>query len=273
MTELSYGPFISRGQAKADGLINYFTGIPCKYGHVSTRYVASGACQSCLAEKYKIDVDKTALKRAALVEQGPNISREQASGQNLTHYFTGIPCKQGHVSVRRTKDAGCLQCAVERQKLWCKENYDQKRTMDREYCARNKEAHRARSAKYQRENADQYRQYQNKYNRERHAVDPVFRLTKRLRCRLRDALRGRKSYSRGTEKMLGCTFEEAVTHLEKQFVDGMSWQNMDLWHIDHIRPVASFEDPADPACWHYTNLQPLWAEDNLRKSDAWEEAS
>ena len=61
-------------------------------------------------------------------------------------------------------------------------------------------------------------------------------------------------------------------HIEKQFVDGMSWDNwaLDGWHIDHIKPLASF-DLTDrqqllEAC-HYTNLQPLWAKDYLSKSD------
>jgi len=70
---------------------------------------------------------------------------------------------------------------------------------------------------------------------------------------------------------LGCTIDELRTHLETRFSDGMSWNNwtLDGWHIDHIIPLAFF-DLTDPeqvkiAC-HYTNLQPLWAEENLRKS-------
>jgi hypothetical protein len=75
-----------------------------------------------------------------------------------------------------------------------------------------------------------------------------------------------------TEKLLGCTFEYARSHLEAQFTKGMGWDNYGVngWHIDHIIPCASF-DLTDPdqqrQCFHYTNLQPLWAEDNLRKSD------
>ena len=74
---------------------------------------------------------------------------------------------------------------------------------------------------------------------------------------------------------MGCTTDELVAHLEKQFTPGMTWDNWAYrgWHIDHIRPCASF-DLADPEqqreCFHYTNLQPLWAVDNMRKSDNWE---
>ena len=58
--------------------------------------------------------------------------------------------------------------------------------------------------------------------------------------------------------------------IESQFVDGMSWDNHGEWHIDHIRPCASF-DLTDPEqqkeCFNYKNLQPLWAKDNLSKGD------
>jgi len=73
-----------------------------------------------------------------------------------------------------------------------------------------------------------------------------------------------------TEELLGCSFDVFVEHLQSQFKDGMSWDNRGRagWHIDHIRPCASF-DLSDPdqqrQCFHYTNMQPLWAADNLSK--------
>lgn len=73
-----------------------------------------------------------------------------------------------------------------------------------------------------------------------------------------------------TIKLLGCSYAEFIPHFEKQFKPGMTWENRGLlgWHIDHIRPCANF-DLTDPEqqriCFHFTNLQPLWAADNLRK--------
>ena len=69
-------------------------------------------------------------------------------------------------------------------------------------------------------------------------------------------------------KDLGCSLEQLKRHLEDQFISGMVWENYGKWHIDHIKPLVSF-DLTDrkqliDAC-HYTNLQPLWVEDNLRK--------
>jgi hypothetical protein len=73
-----------------------------------------------------------------------------------------------------------------------------------------------------------------------------------------------------TIELLGCTAKEAKQHIESQFKDGMSWDNYGFygWHIDHIKPCAAFDltDPEEQKkCFHYTNLQPLWWQDNLSK--------
>lgn len=106
--------------------------------------------------------------------------------------------------------------------------------------------------------------------------DVLFRLKDGLRNRLKAALR--KGYKTGSAvRDLGCTISELRAHLEKLFQPGMTWENwsLDGWHIDHIKPLASF-DLTDrqqllQAC-HYTNLRPLWAADNLVKGDKQEAA-
>lgn len=70
--------------------------------------------------------------------------------------------------------------------------------------------------------------------------------------------------------LLGCTVEELRAHLEKQFTSGMTWDNYGEWHVDHIKPVTKFNlvDPAEQLlCFHFSNLQPLWAKDNIRKGN------
>ena len=113
------------------------------------------------------------------------------------------------------------------------------------------------------------RNTKNKYYTKRYRGDLAFRLTALLRTRFREALIGRRK-SASTLKLLGCSVNELKSHLERQFQLGMSWSNYSQWHIDHIRPCASFDlfDPVQQqACFHYSNLQPLWALDNIRKSD------
>jgi hypothetical protein len=76
------------------------------------------------------------------------------------------------------------------------------------------------------------------------------------------------SKSNKTLALVGCDSVLLKLHLERQFKKGMTWDNRNLWHIDHIVPCASF-DLTDPdqqkQCFHYTNLQPLWAKENLSK--------
>ena len=94
-----------------------------------------------------------------------------------------------------------------------------------------------------------------------------YRLACNLRNRLNKALKN-LTKSESTKKLLGCTMEELKTHLQNKFSTGMSWDNYGQWHIDHIRPCSSF-DLSDPEqvkqCFHYSNLQPLWAKDNWSK--------
>lgn len=105
----------------------------------------------------------------------------------------------------------------------------------------------------------------------RRKTDLGFRLASNLRTRVRRSLRdGWKAGS--AVRDLGCTIPELRTHLEAKFQPGMTWENWSRtgWHIDHIRPLASFDltdrEQFLEAC-HYTNLQPLWAMDNLKKRE------
>jgi hypothetical protein len=109
-------------------------------------------------------------------------------------------------------------------------------------------------------------------NRNREKVDVEFRLLQRIRGRVSAVLNG-KVKDTSTLRLLGCSLPEFRAHLEKQFKGGMSWQNYGEWHVDHIRPCASF-DFSEPnslsQCFHYANLQPMWGEDNARKSSRWD---
>lgn len=103
--------------------------------------------------------------------------------------------------------------------------------------------------------------------------DPDFKLKELLSHRVRRAIhdqRGKKSAK--TLELLGCSIEEARIHLEYQFREGMNWNNHGIngWHIDHIIPCSSFDltkKEEQNKCFHYTNLQPLWAEENLKKGN------
>ena len=107
---------------------------------------------------------------------------------------------------------------------------------------------------------DKREYYQRKKN------DPIFALTKRLRQGIYRSIRGVKL--RSSLDILGCTEEKFKIHIENQFTDDMSWDRLNEIHIDHIIPISSAETLEDVyRLNHYTNLQPLWAKDNLVKHD------
>jgi len=113
--------------------------------------------------------------------------------------------------------------------------------------------------------------YKNKndYFKDRRKTNINFKLSQYLRTRIWWALKG-ICKSAKTIKLLGCSIENLKQHLEMQFKPEMTWDNYGKWHIDHIKPCASF-DLSKPneqqKCFHYTNLQPLWALENLIKKD------
>lgn len=103
------------------------------------------------------------------------------------------------------------------------------------------------------------------------------RLNGRMATLMRYSLKGKKN-GRKWETLAGYTLADLMAHLESKFQPGMTWENMVEWHIDHIRPQCSFSyaDASDPEfrqCWALSNLQPLWAVDNLRKGSKYQPAA
>lgn len=116
------------------------------------------------------------------------------------------------------------------------------------------------------------REWWRKWTQEKRATDIQYRLGNRLRSRLWHALAAQNvRKATKTEELVGCSIGFLRGWLESKFVDGMTWENIGEWHIDHVLPCASF-DLSDleqqHKCFHYTNLAPLWAADNLSKSDS-----
>lgn len=110
------------------------------------------------------------------------------------------------------------------------------------------------------------------YRRSRKQRDPEFAIRCHVRSRIYDLIiRGKCAQSQSAMKLTGATTEELRFHIERQFTKGMSWKNYgSKWHIDHIIPCAAFDlsDPRQLAvCFNYLNLRPLWAKENIRKSN------
>ena len=116
---------------------------------------------------------------------------------------------------------------------------------------------------------------QNVYRRKRLRADPAYAILCRLRCRVWHALKRQgATKSIGTITLLGCTPVFFRSYIEKQFVDGMTWDNRGKWHIDHRVPCTAFNmlNPLQQRyCFWYKNHQPMFANDNLSKSNMYKQ--
>jgi len=182
---------------------------------------------------------------------------------------------------------------------WNSDNREKRRVIAKRYCDTNREKikdnarvryasdpkkNNEKSKNWRLANADQMKKYYREYrinNRDkvrecknlcesnRRKNDPDYLMLCRLRGRMSMKIK-RGTKSAHTVELLGCSVPEFRHHLEQQFKPGMTWDNYGKWHIDHIRPCASFDlsiPEHQRACFNWTNLQPLWAEENHKKSD------
>lgn len=220
---------------------------------------------------------------------------------NAYFNYKTMPCATCGVMVQRTgpKQRFCSPCPVEhrnakrreryasdpgkhkeRAKAYYEANLDQCRARSAAWFAAHKgyqaERYRAdpiagrkKAAKWRAENIDRVRARR----RERALSDPHFSLAVKIRRRIYMSLRGGYDGTRKADVaigLLGCSFAELKRHIERQFTKGMTWDQCfnGKIHLDHILPCSSF-DLTDPdqqrACFHFTNLQPLWASDNIAK--------
>jgi hypothetical protein len=109
------------------------------------------------------------------------------------------------------------------------------------------------------------------WQKQKYDTDPMFRLNNCVSSSIRHSLRGKKR-RRHWETLVGYTLQELKEHLEQQFQPGMTWKNYGKWHIDHIIPLSwwEFEKPEDrefKQAWALCNLRPLWAAENIQKSN------
>ena len=105
--------------------------------------------------------------------------------------------------------------------------------------------------------------------KQRRIDDPMYLAKERIRCRTKAAFLG-QGFTKGckTREMLGCSWDQFKLHIEKQFTKGMKWSNRQLWHIDHIIPLASANTVEElEKLSHFSNLRPLWAVENIQKRD------
>lgn len=193
-------------------------------------------------------------------------------------------CKECRKIANKISQSKHLKRKWENTKKWRSLNQEKfkasKKFSDAKYYEKNKERVLQQVAVYKQNNIEKvsrcleksrekWRQANPDYIIKKYHSDINFKLKMNLRSRINSVLKG-KIKSGSAVRDLGCSIEELKQHLENQFQDGMTWENHGKWHIDHIKPLSLFDltnrKEFLEAC-HYTNLQPLWAKDNLQKGD------
>jgi hypothetical protein len=165
------------------------------------------------------------------------------------------------------KTSYCKTCNYLSEIEYKKKNKDKVYQRRKKYRSNNKDKMNKDCITYRKNNKNRI----NENKRIRRKIDPQFKIKANLRNRLYMTVKNEYK-SASTLELLGCTVTYLIKHLEQRFTEGMTWDNYGLygWHIDHILPCASF-DLTDPEqqkkCFHYSNLQPLWAADNISKKD------
>lgn len=176
----------------------------------------------------------------------------------------------------RTKKDGlrpiCKSCTSKQQKQYAQKNKVKIAEYQKEYAKKNQQALRENKKRHYLKNKDKIIKRVNSWHKQNYKNNHLYKLKciiRRYSLRVADAAKQEKNMQ--SLDSLGCSLEQFKEHIESQWQEGMTWDNhgFDGWHIDHITPLDWYINTSDDP-WkanHYTNLQPLWAKENLSKSN------
>jgi len=205
--------------------------------------------------------------------------------KDLQEFYVSIDkrissCKVGEIKHR----ASCKSCDIKRRTVWKAKNYERELTKGRarkqdpakakiardKLKEKNPDYHAKAARKYYLKNKEAILKKNRKKDKERRANDPIYKVRRATSNLISSTIRkgGFRKTSKSAE-ILGCDWLTFRKYLEDQFAEGMTWGNYGFygWHIDHKIPAASAATIEElEKLNHYTNFQPLWAKDNLRKS-------
>lgn len=158
-------------------------------------------------------------------------------------------------------------------KKWREKNKEYMSKKYKNWSEKNKEHRKKYMDEYRIKNIERHRENKRNYERTRKANDPIYKLISNFRTAIYQVLKENNVEKNGHYfDILKYTPEELISHLERQFKDGMTWDNYGEWHVDHSKPISVFNikeigDSEFMKCWSLSNLQPLWGEENIKKSN------
>lgn len=158
-------------------------------------------------------------------------------------------------------------------KKWREKNKEYTSEKSKIWYEKNKEYRKEYYNKWRSENPEKWRESKRNYERTRKANDPLYKLVANFRTAIWTVLKENNMDKYGHYfEILQYSPEELATNLENQFTEGMTWENYGEWHVDHKLPITSFNfqeigDNEFMKCWSLDNLQPMWGDENIRKSN------
>ena len=222
-------------------------------------------CKSCVKAYYEANKEKIAERKKAYNEANKEKIAERNKAYHEANKEKIAEKKKAYYEANKEKVAAQNKAYRENNKekiaAYRKDNNEKVAAQNKAYRENNKE----KIAAYRKDNKEKIAAY----CRARRKSDLIYNLSCRCRGRIRAAIKA-KGFKKTTKtaEMLGCDWEFLKSHIESQFTEGMSWENRDKWHIDHIIPLASASSEEEVIkLSHFSNLQPLWAEENLKKAD------
>lgn len=231
---------ISRAEAKQLGLKRYFTGKPCKHGHIAERYTVDSKCLTCVKES--------------------NVNRRELDNKFKRDYYKS---EKGKAARKKYSEENSDKIRQTKRNNY-QRNIERERQRRRDDYSKHKEKRKQYNAEYRKKNRSKL----NKYYRERRINDTEFKINTYMRNMIGRIVNRGYDKTKPTCEILGYDTKDLMCHIESQFIDDMSWSNYGDWHIDHIIPVVKWLEVGvdDPKVINaLDNLQPLWAKDNLSK--------
>jgi hypothetical protein len=256
------------------------------------RGIYRGYCKICRREKDRIKAEERRRLKGIEKVKGTEFKCQTCGTmfiRNSIHNINCKPCAKQKVieaaraeSLKKARERGnrvmgsiqsCAHCGVsftltKRKSKYCDEC---KKLVKKNALPFMKAWLKSYKKEYMKDPIVKRRVFDNANALKRHKVktDPMYALIGRVRARLNEVFRINGYTKRSkSQEIIGCSYEFLRGYIESKFVDGMTWENRNLWHIDHIIPLSSAKCEMDIIkLSHYTNLQPLWAEDNQRKGN------
>lgn len=255
----------NKGRKNPDGL-DYYCKQCRREIHLVNKEYNNKRCMENYYKKNPKEVLPEGMKRCSKCKEVKPMTEQYFGKLSKSSDGFKYSCKECR---RKTEYEPKKKHYLKKQKRYYEENKDKIYETTKAYRERNIEWYRSYNKQYYEENAERMKENSKKSLYRRIENDVGFKILQRLRKRMYDAVKGNVKSAR-TIELIGCSTDKLRQHLEKQFTGGMSWENYGEWHVDHIIPCANFDftkESDQRECFHYTNLQPLWAIDNIRKSN------